>query len=148
MYVNIWSAVASPDYLSFFLPSSAFLDFFFFYHYRMSQNGCITFNYGWLPFMLEQLPCNAISYQEINADLVTCGRELATLLTGETAASRLALVELRSVTIVISSRYPARASVDSGWAQLPCTLTSVWKKGGIWDWGLEGWARGHKRESQ
>lgn len=74
--------------------------------------------------MLEQLPCNAISYQEINADLVTCGRELATLLTGETAASRLALVELRSVTTVISSLYAAQARVGFGQAQLPCTLTS------------------------
>jgi hypothetical protein len=45
---------------------------------------------------------------------VTCGRELATLLTGETAACRLVLVELRSVTIVISSHYPAQAGVDSG----------------------------------
>lgn len=78
--------------------------------------------------MLEQLPCNATSYQEINADLVTCGRELATLLTGETAASRLALVELKSVTIVISRRSRARARVDSGRAQLPRTLTPARKK--------------------
>lgn len=98
--------------------------------------------------MLEQLPCNAISYQGINADLVTCGRELATLLTGETAASRLALVELRSVTIVISRRSRARARVDSGRTQLPRMLTSARKKGGIWVWGLEGRGRGHKKESQ
>lgn len=34
--------------------------------------------------------------------------------TGEMAASRLALVELRSVTTVISSKYPAGDRVDSG----------------------------------
>lgn len=34
--------------------------------------------------------------------------------TGEMAGSRLALVELRSVTIVISSEFPAQERVDSG----------------------------------
>lgn len=34
--------------------------------------------------------------------------------TGEMAGSRLALVELRSVTTVISSEFPAQERVDSG----------------------------------